>query len=72
MNSAVQLTFPCPSCGGFVTLRTFRGHGPCPVCQTKLSVELNVTAVVEHTPEEAPHSPKKCFNNRRFRPASAF
>jgi|GEM_PF-1911143 len=41
-DSAGQLTFPCPACGGFLTLRTFRATGPCPSCGTMLDVHLSV------------------------------
>ena len=72
-NSAVQLTFPCPACGGFVTLRTFRASGPCPACNTHLEVNLQVrtgaaTTVQQLYPEGDPGGGKK-FDERRFRPA---
>jgi hypothetical protein len=72
-DSAVQLTFPCPSCGGFLTLRSFKATGPCPSCKTVLDVDLSVK------PNSADHSVPylipldasgKKFDARRFRPVT--
>jgi hypothetical protein len=70
IDSAVQLTFPCPACGSFLTLRTFHALGPCPSCQNMLTVDLNVT--VQGAPTAAPQLPQpgKKFNDRRFRPVA--
>ena len=69
-NSAVQLTFPCPACGGFLTLRTFRALGPCPACGTQIEVNLHVRACppqVLLAPEDPAQGRK--FDERRFRPS---
>lgn len=68
INSAVQLTFPCPACGGFVTLRTFRGVGPCPACHTQLEVNLHVESVKPRADEGSSPGSGKKFDERRFRP----
>ena len=70
VNSAVQLTFPCPACGGFVTMRTFRASGPCPACGTKLEVNLTVQPVVENEDEGPSSGSGKKFHERRFRPVT--
>lgn len=70
INSSVQLTFPCPACGGFVTLRTFRAAGPCPACGTKLEVNLYVRAIIEDTEEQEESGTGKKFDDRRFRPVA--
>ena len=70
-NSAVQLTFPCPACGGFLTLRTFRAMGPCPACGTQLEVNLHVRQVIPQLqpPADDPAAGRK-FDERRFRPSA--
>ena len=70
IDSAVQLTFPCPACGSFLTLRTFHALGPCPSCQNMLTVDLNVTAQGTVTAVEQLEASGKKFNDRRFRPVS--
>jgi hypothetical protein len=69
-DSAVQLTFPCPACGSFLTLRTFHGLGPCPACHVMLTVDLNVTTGDTVTPVEQLEAGGKKFSDRRFRPVS--
>ncbi len=69
LNSAVQLTFPCPTCGGFVTSFTFRAAGPCPSCGTQLEVSLDVRPVSAALDEYAAPETGKKFDKRRFRPA---
>ena len=73
-KSAVQLTFPCPACGGFVTLRTFRAEGPCPACGTNLEVNLYVQPRIPDGQEAVAQSGApvgaKRFELRRFRPAT--
>ncbi len=69
-NSAVQLTFPCPACGGFLTLRTFRAMGPCPTCGTQLEVSLHVRPIVPQiTPSNSDSASGRKFDERRFRPS---
>ena len=73
-NSAIQLTFPCPACGGFLTLRTFKAAGPCPACGTHLTVNLSVqaetpTVIQPAVAAPAPPAGKK-FDERRFRPVT--
>ncbi len=70
LSSAVQLTFPCPACGGFVTLRTFRAAGPCPACGTHLEVTLQVRPVIDPPPESGASGSSKKFDERRFRPVA--
>lgn len=70
INSAVQLTFPCPACGGFVTLRTFRALGPCPACGTKLEVNLHVRPIFDEAGPEPDSGSGKKFDERRFRPVA--
>ena len=41
-KSAVQLTFPCPACGGYLSLSTLHATGPCPTCKAPLEVHLSV------------------------------
>lgn len=73
-NSAVQVTFPCPACGKFVTLRTFRATGPCPVCGTTLEVNLYVRPIPspghEGGGEDLGSGNSKKFDERRFRPVA--
>lgn len=68
-KSAVQLTFPCPACGSFLTLRRFRAAGPCPSCGTHLDVALDI-----HQGAPAPDDPHgtggRRFADRRFRPVA--
>ena len=71
-KSAVQLTFPCPACGGYLSLNTFRATGPCPTCKTILEVDLSVhqrVPQVGQSTKPGPSSGKK-FEERRFRPAA--
>ena len=70
IDSAVQLTFPCPACGSFLTLRTFHALGPCPSCQRKLTVHLNVEVDHSSPPATESASSGKKFAERRFRPVS--
>ena len=70
IDSAVQLTFPCPMCGSFLSLRTFHGAGPCPSCQTVLRVDLNVTPTGDDQTVQQLESAGKKFHERRFRPVS--
>lgn len=72
-DSALQLTFPCPSFGGFLTLRSFKATGPCPSCKTVLDVDLSVK------PSSADHSvpglipldaSEKKIDERRFLPVT--
>ena len=70
IDSAVQLTFPCPACGSFLTLRTFHALGPCPSCQNMLSVGFNVTVQDTVNPAEQLETVGKRFDDRRFRPVS--
>lgn len=71
-DSAVQLTFPCPACGGFLTLRTFRATGPCPSCRTMLDVNLSVqpSSTLGEMPTASGDSAGKKFEERRFRPVN--
>lgn len=72
-DSAVQLTFPCPSCGGFLTLRTFKATGPCPSCKTVLNVDLSVkpASADQGVPSLIPlDASGKKFDERRFRPVT--
>ena len=68
-KSAVQLTFPCPACGSFLTLRRFRAAGPCPSCGVHLNVSLDV-----HQGPSASEDPQgasaRRFEDRRFRPVA--
>ena len=69
-NSAVQLTFPCPACGGFLTLRAFKAVGPCPACGTQLEVNLQVQqASAAVLAADGDGGPPKKFEERRFRPS---
>ena len=71
-SSAVQLTFPCPACGGYLSLSTFHASGPCPTCQTVLEVHLSVSQKVPQVgpvPASGASSGKK-FDERRFRPVA--
>ncbi|NNC87521.1 MAG: hypothetical protein HKN82_03555, partial [Akkermansiaceae bacterium] len=67
-NSAVQLTFPCPACGSFLTLRSFRAAGPCPNCATFLDVNLGVTQGEPPAAVPTLEGQGRRFADRRFRP----
>lgn len=68
VNPSTQLTFPCPECGEFLTLRTLQAAGPCPSCATVLEVHLTVTprTRLEIGPDSDPNGKK--FESRHFRP----
>ncbi len=68
-NSPVKLTFACPTCGGFLTLRTFQASGPCPACGTHLEVRFRVQSVTGRDGHPARRAVGKNFEKRRFRPS---
>lgn len=68
-NSAVKLTFPCPTCGGFLTLRTFQASGPCPACDTHLEVRFQIHSGTGRTGLPPRRTVGKNYEKRRFRPS---
>ncbi|MBK1832141.1 hypothetical protein JIN77_15495 [Verrucomicrobiaceae bacterium R5-34] len=37
-----KLSFPCPDCGGILTMRSPDASGPCPLCTSLITVKLTV------------------------------
>ena len=42
-TNAYKLNFPCPGCGGMITMCVKSGIGHCPICTCTLSASLHVT-----------------------------
>lgn len=75
---AVQLTFPCPSCGHHLNLQGFAATGPCPTCSIPITVNVRVTVGATPSGAESPvqritpvgetDEPQLKYDERRFRP----
>lgn len=65
---AYKLSFPCPHCGGVLTMATKNGSGNCPLCHCRLSVTLDIqTDAAENNTDTRSKATPRGWDSRAFR-----
>ncbi len=65
---AYKLSFPCPHCGGVLTMGAKKGSGHCPLCQCSLSVNLDIQTDTAENNTDTPRKPAaRGWDARAFR-----
>ncbi|MBT8045443.1 MAG: hypothetical protein KJO79_10875 [Verrucomicrobiae bacterium] len=66
---AYQVSFPCPECGGVLTMSVKCGEGNCPLCNADIYVNLDVQKGNSHSNSDKSkdNTPGRGWDNRAFR-----
>jgi len=65
-----KLSFPCPDCGGILTMHSPEASGCCPLCDSTITVSLTVQSAPVAKLGEVEEDNRLAWDKRAFRRCS--